>query len=59
MNFGNKLSSNIENIRMNMMTSFEMEDKMWNDTFREDRRRQQVMQVLKVLKTEQEMHGTC
>lgn len=59
MNFGNKLSSNIENIRMNMMTSFEMEDKMWNDTFREDRRRQQVMQVLIVLKTEQEMHGTC
>lgn len=59
MNFGNKLSSNIENIRMNMMTSFEMEDKMWNDTFREDRRRQQVMQVLKVLKTGLEMHGTC
>lgn len=59
MNFGNKLSSNIENIRMNMMTSFEMEDKMWNDTFREDRRRQQVMQVLIVLKTELEMHGTC
>lgn len=59
MNFGNKLSSNIENIRMNMMTSFEMEDKMWNDTFREDRRRQQVMQALKVLKTELEMHGTC
>lgn len=59
MNFGNKLSSNIENIRMNMMTSFEMEDKMWNDTFQEDRRRQQVMQVLKVLKTELEMHGTC
>lgn len=59
MNFGNKLSINIENIRMNMMTSFEMEDKMWNDTFREDRRRQQVMQVLKVLKTELEMHGTC
>lgn len=59
MNFGNKLSSNIENIRMNMMTSFEMEDKMWNDTFREDRRRQQVMQVLKVLKTELVMHGTC
>lgn len=59
MNFGNKLSSNIANIRMNMMTSFEMEDKMWNDTFREDRRRQQVMQVLKVLKTELEMHGTC
>lgn len=59
MNFGNKLSSNIENIRMNMITSFEMEDKMWNDTFREDRRRQQVMQVLKVLKTELEMHGTC
>lgn len=44
---------------MNMMTSFEMEDKMRNDTFREDRRRQQVMQVLKVLKTELEMHGTC
>lgn len=59
MNFGNKLSSNIENIRMNMMTSFEMEDKMRNDTFREDRRRQQVMQVLKVLKTELVMHGTC
>lgn len=59
MNFGNKLSSNIENIRMNMMTSFEMEDKMRNDTFREDRRRQQVMQVLIVLKTELEMHGTC
>lgn len=59
MNFGNKLSSNIENIRMNMMTSFEMEDKMWNNTFREDRRRQQVMQVLKVLKTELVMHGTC
>lgn len=39
MNFGNKLFSNIENIRMNMMILFEMEDKMWNDIFREDRRR--------------------
>lgn len=37
MNFGNKLFSNIENIWMNMMILFEMEDKMWNDIFWEDR----------------------